>query len=198
MTTTFLLVRHAAHDNLGSYLAGRTMDVSLGSDGRQQAGLLAERLTRVKVDAIHTSPRKRTQETARAIGAARGLLRIEIDDALDEVDFGHWAGESFETLDIDPLWRRWNAVRSLARTAGGETMLDVEKRVMELIETLEEKRRDETILLVSHAEVIKAAVCHVLGLPANASERFEIAPASVSRIVVGEWGAKILNLNERV
>lgn len=139
MTTTFLLVRHAAHDNLGSYLAGRTMDVSLGSDGRQQAVRLAERLTTDKVDAIHTSSRKRAQETARAIGAARGLFRMEIEEALDEVDFGRWAGESFRTLDSDPLWRRWNAVRSFARTAGGETMLDVEKRVMELIETLEEK-----------------------------------------------------------
>lgn len=51
---------------------------------------------------------------------------------------------------------------------------------------------------MSHAEVIKAAVCHVLGISTNASESFEIAPASVSTIVVGEWGAKILNLNERV
>ena len=37
MTTTFFLVRHAAHDNLGGYLAGRMEGVRLGPDGRAQA-----------------------------------------------------------------------------------------------------------------------------------------------------------------
>ena len=49
---------------------------------------------------------------------------------------------------------------------------------------------------MSHADVIKASVSHVLGLPIDAWPRFDIAPASVTTFVVGDWGAKMITLNE--
>jgi probable phosphoglycerate mutase len=51
-------------------------------------------------------------------------------------------------------------------------------------------------VLVTHADVIKSAVCHVLGLPADCCFRFEIDPASVTVIAAGDWGAKLIRLNE--
>ena len=51
-------------------------------------------------------------------------------------------------------------------------------------------------MLVSHADVIKAAVCHVLGLGIDAWPRFDVAPASITTLVIGEWGAKVVTLNE--
>jgi broad specificity phosphatase PhoE len=196
VSTTIFLVRHAAHDNVGGYLAGRMTGVRLGADGRAQARRLAERMGRERIDAVHSSPRERTRETAEAIAGTRGLA-VTVDDALDEVDFGAWSGNDFETLERDPSWRRWNSARSLCRTPAGESMLDVEVRVTRLIEALA-ARHDEgsSVVLVSHADVIKAAVCHVLGLGIDAWPRFDVAPASITTLVIGEWGAKVVTLNE--
>lgn len=197
MTTTFFLVRHAAHDNVGAFLAGRSPGVRLGEAGLAQAARLGERMGEERFDAIMASPRERTQETAAAISAVSGLT-VETAEALDEVDFGAWSGTDFEALDADPLWRQWNTVRSFTRTPGGETMLDVQRRVLGLMEDLTARHRNGDVVLVSHGDVIKAAVSHVLGLPIDAWMRFDIGPASITTIVIGDWGAKLLTLNETV
>ena len=70
MTTTFFLLRHAAHDNVGGFLAGRSPGIRLGEDGRAQAARLAERMRRESFEAIYSSPRERSAETAAAIAQA--------------------------------------------------------------------------------------------------------------------------------
>ena len=77
-------------------------------------------------------------------------------------------------------------------------MLDVQLRVLSLVEATVEKDEDRRVTMVSHADVIKAAVSHFLGLPIDAWPRFEIAPASITSIVAGKWGAKVITLNEVV
>lgn len=195
MSVSILLVRHAAHDGLGGFLAGRAPGVTLGAAGRAQALRLGARLSGERVDAIFTSPRERARETAAAIAEARGAPEPQVIDALDEVDFGAWSGRSFEDLEEQPAWRRWNAVRSLSRTPAGESMLDVQRRVLSAIERLIEEHGGP-IVLVSHSDVIKAAISYYLGLPIDAAPRFEISPASISRVLLDEWGAKLLTLNE--
>jgi len=196
MTMTLFLVRHAAHDNVGSFLAGRAEGIGLGAEGMAQAARLGECMKREAVNAIRASPRMRTRQTAEVIATACGISPPEIAEALDEVDFGAWSGQTFDSLNTDPLWRRWNTMRSLARTPGGESMLDVQRRVCALIESLCESYDSKRLVLVSHADAIKAAVSHVLGLPIDFWPRFDIWPASVTTMVVGDWGAKILSLNE--
>jgi broad specificity phosphatase PhoE len=197
MITTFLLLRHAAHDNVGGFLAGRMTGVVLGEAGRAQAERLARRLRPERIDTIFASPRERTQQTAQVVAAACGLPMTTAEE-LDEIDFGRWSGQDFEALQQDPLWQRWNAVRSLIRTPGGETMLDVQRRVLGLMERLVEARGGQCVALVSHADVIKTAVLHHLGLGIDAWPRFDIAPASITRLVIGDWGARLLGLNETV
>ncbi|MBY5613251.1 histidine phosphatase family protein [Rhizobium leguminosarum] len=196
MTITLFLVRHAAHDNVGYFLAGCTAGISLGEAGRLQVQRLGQRLRREDINEIYTSPRERTRETAEGIASACGLSLPQTDEALDEVNFGDWSGKTFEVLNDDPLWRRWNTTRSLTRTPGGETMLDVQARIFGLMESLASGGSKKRIALVSHADVIKAAVSHVLGLPIDAWPRFDIAPASVTTVVIGDWGAKVMTLNE--
>jgi broad specificity phosphatase PhoE len=198
MITTFFLVRHAAHDDVGRFLAGRSVGISLGEAGRAQAGRIAERMRRERFDAIHASPRERTQETAAAISSACGVAPVETAIALDEIDFGDWSGRTFDELNNDPDWGHWNAERSVARTPGGETMLDVQSRVLSCMERLAKDHHGEALVLVSHADVIKAAVCHCLGLPLDGCFRFDVAPASITTIVTGDWGAKLIGLNEVV
>jgi broad specificity phosphatase PhoE len=197
VTTTFFLLRHAAHDNVGSYLAGRTPGVRLSAEGRAQAERLARRMQRENFLAVYTSPRERTRETAALIAAARGIDRVAVEPDLDEVKFGdRWDGKDFDTLNQDPDWRRWNTIRSFARTPGGERMIDVQGRALGLMEKLMGQHVDAALALISHSEVIKAIVSHVLGLPIDAWSRFEIGPASITTVVAGGWGAKLVTLNE--
>jgi broad specificity phosphatase PhoE len=196
MTVTLYFIRHAAHDNVGGFLAGRMKGIRLGPQGQAQAQRLAKRLQREAIDAIHSSPRERTFETATAIAAASGLGDTEINPSLDEVSFGDWSGQDFDVLNADPMWRRWNTIRSLARTPGGESMLDVQTRVLSLVEALIERDENRRVALVSHADVIKAAISHFLGLPIDAWPRFDIAPASITSVVAGDWGSKVITVNE--
>jgi probable phosphoglycerate mutase len=57
-------------------------------------------------------------------------------------------------------------------------------------------RPGERVALVSHCDVIRALVATCLGLALDHVLRFEVAPASVSRIEVAPWGATLLGLND--
>jgi broad specificity phosphatase PhoE len=196
VTSTIYLLRHAAHDQVANYLAGRAPGVRLGPDGLAQAERLGTRLAREPFDALFASPRERAQQTAAAVAAARSNLPIETVEALDEVNFGSWSGCTFTELGKREDWRRWNALRSMAETPAGETMLDVQRRAIGFIRHITARPGDARLALVSHADVIRAIVGHVLGLPIDAWQRFDIAPASITTLAIGEWGGKLLTLNE--
>lgn len=198
MTTTFFLLRHAAHDDLGCYLAGRSPGVHLGPAGRAQALRLGERMRREHFDAIVSSPRERTRETAQAVSLASEISPVTVHDGLDEIDFGSWSGKTFKELDKDPEWRRWNDDRAVAVTPTGESMERVQERICCCMVELSRKFAGGAIVLVSHAEVIKSAICHVLDLPADRCFRFDIDPASISIVTMWDHGAKVLRLNESV
>lgn len=198
MTTTFFLVRHAAHDDVETVLAGRSSGAPLGESGCAQAARLARRMARERFDTIHASPRERTQETAAAIASACGVSSVETAEALDEIDFGSWSGKTFQVLNEDPNWHQWNAFRSMTRTPGGETMLDVQRRVLKFMEMQAKSHRYKKLVLVSHGDVIKSAVSYILGLPIDAWPRFDISPASITTVATGNWGTKVLTLNEVV
>ena len=197
MTTTFFLIRHGAHALLGRVLVGRTGNVSLAAQGREQAQCVARRFADERIDSVQSSPQARARETAAPIAAAAGVP-LEIVAALDEVDIGEWAGQSFAELDGDSLWTTWNTQRSIARAPGGETMEDVRQRAVAHLEQVRAAYPQGKIVLVTHADVIKAAVLHHLGLSLDAYDRIDIEPASVTTLVVGDWGSKIAALNEQV
>jgi probable phosphoglycerate mutase len=50
--------------------------------------------------------------------------------------------------------------------------------------------------MVTHCDIIRAVVARVLGLSLDHFGRFDIDPASCTRLAVGDWGAKVLSLNE--
>ena len=196
MTTTFFLVRHAAHDRLGRILCGRVPGVTLGRDGKAQGEALAARLAGEGLAAIYASPLERAQETAARV-AARAGLAVETLAALNEIVFGAWAGQSFDALHGDPAWAGWNQARHVTRPPGGETVLEAQARVLRGLEDLRARHGEARLALVSHADVIKLVIAHALGLGADGMQRFEIGPASVSVLVLGAWGAKVESLNER-
>lgn len=195
VSITLHLVRHASHDVVGTILVGRTPHVHLSSEGRTQADRLARRFSNERIDDVYSSPRERAQETAAPIAAALGLLP-RTSDALDELDVGEWQGRRFSDLADDPLWQRWNAARSLARAPRGETILEVQARMVRHVLDLRERRREGAFVIVSHAEPIRALLLYVLGLPIDAWARIECSPASISTIAMDDWGAQVKCLNE--
>ncbi len=91
MSASLLLVRHAAHADLGRRLTGRGSEAGLSTVGRAQAVELAESLRGEPIAAVYSSPRLRTLQTAQAIAALHNLS-VQVSDALDEIDFGVWTG----------------------------------------------------------------------------------------------------------
>jgi len=77
-------------------------------------------------------------------------------------------------------------------------MSEVQDRVVGHLDRVRCGYPEGRVLIVSHADVIRAAVLHYLGLSLDAFDRIEIGPASVSTLLIGEWGAKIFSLNETV
>lgn len=195
MAATLILVRHAAHVHLNRILSGRTPGVPLSEVGRAQAMRLATRIAARRPVLVQTSPIERAEQTAIAIADA-ARVGIERVDTLLEIDFGEWTGKAFEELDGEPDWDRWNAERATARPPGGESMGEAQARIVAHLAAAAADHDGETVVLVSHADMIRAAVAHVLGLDLNYYSRFDIDPASATTLVWGDWGAKLTGLNE--
>jgi probable phosphoglycerate mutase len=194
--TAFYLLRHAEHDLLGRELVGRRPGVHLNAAGRAQAGRLATMLADEAFDAVLSSPQERARETAELIAARQGRS-VSAAAALDEVEFGDWTGQSFGELERDPRWRRFNRLRGLALIPGGELVQEVQARLWRLMDELHQSHPDGRLLLVSHGDVIRAALMHVLGIPADFVQRLEIAPAGLSTIVFDADGARVIGINWR-
>jgi len=194
MRTIFHLIRHAAHDRMGTVLVGRLNGVHLSLAGRAGAKDLARVFAREEISAVISSPRERAQETAEPIAQELGLT-MRISNALDEVNFGGWQGQSFSALASDPGWQRWNAFRSMTRPPRGETITEVQARMMGEMLHLHATDPGGEFILVSHAEPIRASLLHVLGLSPDLWSRIEIEPASISTIVLDETGGRILRMN---
>jgi broad specificity phosphatase PhoE len=195
VTATILLIRHAAHAHLGKILSGRLAGIGLSEVGARQAARLAEQLAGEEIAAVQCSPVQRAQETAAAIAGTRGLA-VETVEALNEIDFGDWTGSEFDALAGDPEWDRWNAARSVAVAPRGESMAAAQARVVRHLEVTAAANAGNTIAMVTHCDIIRAACAHVLGLSLDAVHRFDVDPASVTRLAVGEWGARVISINE--
>lgn len=193
--TQIFLVRHASHSDVGLRLTGRAPGALLTPAGRQEAAAVARRLGSLGLDRVLTSPRERARATAQDI-ASEAKVPLRVEEALDEIDFGDWTGAAFETLEGHPLWTRWNQSRASARVPGGESMAEVAERAGALVDTLAQGLDGLRVALVTHCDVIRAIVAGVLGLSLDNLLRLEVAPASVSRIEAGPWGARLLSLNE--
>jgi ribonuclease H / adenosylcobalamin/alpha-ribazole phosphatase len=191
VTATILLARHGSHDEVARVLSGRS-EIALNAAGRAEAGRLAERLAATPLAAIHSSPRARARETAEIV-AARRDMNVEIVDALDEIDFGAWTGMSFAELEGDPAWAHWNAQRGAATPPGGESAGAATGRARAHIEAIE----GETVLCVSHCDVIRGLAAHYLGVHPDRMLGFDCDPASLTTLRLGEGWARVVALNER-
>lgn len=192
--TQFLLIRHAVTDATGSRLTGRTPGIRLNEHGQAQAQTLAERLAGWPIAAVYSSPLERTLETAEPIARLLGTDAIRCED-FSEIAFGDWTDAPFEKLADQLAFQRFNSFRSCAPVPGGEYMLQAQTRMIIGLEKLRAQYPQQKVVVVSHGDMIKAAVAYYAGIPLDLFQRIEISPASISVVEIDDAAVRILSVN---
>ena len=193
--TVVLLIRHAHNDWLGKRLAGRLPDVHLSAAGRKQAQEVADMLRPVALEAVYASPLERAVETAEPSARAAGK-RIQIDERLQEVDFGALAGKSYAEMRKEPIWKEIHTRPAEIRFPGGESLQDVQDRSVRAVRGIGEGRMSGTAAVFTHADTIRLALAHFLQMPLAAYHALVVAPASVSVISFARGGAvRVIGVN---
>jgi broad specificity phosphatase PhoE len=132
-----------------------------------------------RVDALYCSPLERTRETAAPIGSALGL-RPRSSAGLLECDFGDWTGAKLKDLFKLPEWRTVQKAPSTFRFPNGESFTEMQVRIVGALDRLRVRHPGGTIVCVSHADPIKAAVAHAMGTHLDLFQRIVISPCSIS------------------
>jgi broad specificity phosphatase PhoE len=196
MSATIHLVRHGHHGFLGRLLCGRMAGVAIDQRGREEIAGCAE-LLNPPPSIVQSSPQLRARQSADILAARFGKT-VEIVAAIDEIDIGDWTARRLDELDQDPAWHRWNARRGTARPPGGESMQELQSRVVGHIERLRSVCSGETIALVSHAEPIRAAIMHYENVPLDDFLSIEIDTASVSTMIADSLRFPLSQVNRKV
>ena len=194
--TVFHLLRHGEHVLRGRVLAGRTPGVALSALGRVEIATVADRLVREKIEALYASPLQRTQETAEIL-AERLDLVIQYREDLLELDFGEWTGLTFDAVRADERWKLWATCRSIATVPGGESWRQVQDRVVHALLDLRGLHPNDSVVVVSHGDVIRAGLLFALGMPLDFYSRIEVGLASLNTIQIDDSGVRVLAVNER-
>jgi probable phosphomutase (TIGR03848 family) len=193
--TLVLLVRHGQTPTTGATLPGRARGLHLAETGTAQAGAAATRIGALKkIAAVYASPLERTRETARPIAATRGL-KVQIDRGLLECDFGDWTGAALKDLRKLPEWTTVQRYPSGFRFPAGESFAEMQTRIVGTLDKLVARHPGETIVAVSHADPIKAAVAQALGTHLDLFQRIVISPCSISAVMYSPSGPAVLAVN---
>lgn len=195
--THLLLIRHAVNDYVKTgRLAGWTPGVHLNEEGQRQAEALGRRLADAPLKHLYASPLERTLETAEAIRAHHPHLTIQTHPGIGEVRYGEWEGMAIAELTQRKLWRVVQEYPSRAVFPGGEAMRDVQMRMVNAIEDLAAAHPGAMVAVVSHADLIKMALAHFLGMHLDAFQRLVIAPASISTLVLSFGRPYVASVND--
>jgi broad specificity phosphatase PhoE len=183
MARQLLLVRHAeASGGRPGVLIGRS-DPSLSKAGRRHALGLRPLLPNGPGVAFFSSPLARTRQTATI--ATGPHVAIQIDDNLREIDFGDWEGRAIADLQASrpAEMAHWAGAPFEFTFPGGESLASFWRRVTAAGERLAGRAEDSTVAF-THGGVIRALICHFLGLELERYVLFDVAPASVTLIRV--------------
>jgi len=193
--TLVLLVRHGQTPTTGQVLPGRAKGLYLADVGVEQARKAAERIVGVSgVAAVYASPLERARQTAAPIARALGQ-RVRIERGLVECDFGTWTGEALKDLMKLPEWSTVQRAPSTFRFPEGESFSEMQHRMVSTLDRLRQRHAGQTVVCVSHADPIKAAVAHALGTHLDLFQRIVISTCSVSAIAYGTSGPVVLTVN---
>ena len=159
-TVRIYLARHGQTDwNLEGRTQGGT-DIPLNATGRQQAEQLKARLAGIQLDAVYSSPLRRSRETAEIV---HGQAPVTSLPGLGERRVGKFEG----LLTSDPVSgselqrRQWSPDDSLD---GGESLNALRERVRATLDTIRKQHPSGSILIVGHAFTNRMILAVIFGL----------------------------------
>jgi probable phosphomutase (TIGR03848 family) len=194
-----LLIRHGENDFVKtSKLAGRLPGIHLNEKGQKQAQALGEALKDVPLKAIYSSPLERAMETAMPIASACKLEILQEPDLMD-TDIGSWQGKSIKVLRLAKIWSVVQNAPSRFRFPEGESFVESQARYVSALERIIKKHNkpQDVVAVVFHADPIKLAVSHFLGLPLDNFQRLSADTGSLTALLVSESHANLIKLNQR-
>jgi probable phosphomutase (TIGR03848 family) len=194
-----LLIRHGENDFVkSSRMAGRLPGVHLNERGQKQAQALAEALKDVPLKAIYSSPLERALETASPIAESHKLKIFQEPDLMD-TDLGKWEGRSWRVLSLTKAWKIVQNAPSRFRFPDGESFLEAETRYVNVLDRIlkNHNKPQDVVAVIFHADPIKLAVAHFLGLPLDHFQRLSCDTGSLTVLHLSESGANLVKLNQR-
>ena len=193
--TLVLFVRHGQTPTTGATLPGRAPGLHLADTGIAQAAAAAARIQALpSVAAVYASPMERTKETAAPIARAR-KLRVRQAKGLIECDFGDWTGKKLGDLRKLDEWKTVQRYPSGFRFPGGESFAEMQARAVDATRELVAVHPGETVVAVSHADVIKAVVAAAAGTHLDLFQRIVVSPCSITGILYSAEGPIVLTVN---
>lgn len=168
----------------------------LGPEGIGQATRFAAELGRRRPTRCYCSPLARTRQTARIISEATGLP-VTMDSELREVNFGEWEGLTFDQASArnPEAIARWASFSDDFAFPGGESLREFLGRIQRMADRLAADPAERT-LVITHGGVIRALICHLLGLSPRSYVLFEIQCAALTTIKLFEGRGVLAGLNE--
>ena len=181
-----ILIRHGRCEGQGRFI-GAGSDPALDAAGRAQREELRRWFDGLpdtgRPSRIFTSPLLRARETAEAF--TRPGQAAEVVSSLSEINLGAWEGLTYE--EIMAAWpregRAWFNDPYNNAPPGGEGGREFQVRVGEAFDHVTGfLRGGSTVLVVTHAGVIRVFLTLLLELPFDAQWRFNIQPGHLLHI----------------
>jgi probable phosphomutase (TIGR03848 family) len=194
-----LLIRHGENDYVKTgKMAGRIAGVHLNERGQKQAQALGEALKEIPIKAVYSSPLERAMETAQPTAESHKLTILPEPDLMD-TDIGKWQGKSLKVLRLMKAWKIVQSAPSRFRFPEGESFTEAQTRYVNTLERIIQKHHkpQDIVVVVFHADPIKLAVAHFLGMPLDHFQRLGCDTGSLTALHVSEANANLIKLNQR-
>ena len=182
--TRIIAIRHGETTwNVDTRIQG-SLDIPLNDTGRLQAARMAQALQHEPIAAVYASDLVRAWETAQYLGRMHGLA-VNAETGLRERGFGDFEGKTFaeiETLLPDQS-QRWRKRDPEFAPAGGESLLELNRRVVEAAERLAARHPGELIALVGHGGVMDVLYRAATRLHIQAPRTWTLGNAAINRLL---------------
>ncbi len=192
-----LIARHAqTKENENNII--QESKASLNENSINQISKLINRLEKEKIDLVISSDFDRCKITAEKV-AEKFNIPIEYDNLLREKYDGDWIGKSTKEVNWDSL----EGTVETRRAPNGENPIEVRERARKFFKKVLDKYKEtnKTILVVSHATILRLFVGNLLGLNIEDSIfNFTIDNCSLTEIDINpkyRKGHRINYLNEK-
>lgn len=194
-STSIIFVRHGSTDFPEDQVYKGDNGPHLNTDGQMQAQRLGEWIKGDSITAVLVSPSRRTLETANPIVKSLSL-EYKIMDELKERDFGIWEGLTFGEIESQypEGLKKWKEDPISYTPEGGESIIDLQKRVNNVVQGVVQQFKGKKIVLVAHMGPIRVAISLALQIPLTNYRHVQIHPGSATRIDYGITAANLIYL----